>query len=669
MPEVSQGKSINELGSRPINSHSKFNNSYQLAGTYRYGEYAPHFVADAVPDDNHVLRSRHAVRSYTLNAPLLEGISIKKDYFLVPDSALIPRNYEKFIVAPNIGEDIDASKIGTSVVGFRHLIYDYFVKFGAHIASYDDSFSNDAVTDLWRYMLLRNLMLSEGSLLASLGCHIIPRSPKRKLNKNDIEFDKFVKDFFAVLEANSGYLAVTLGDQTFYVDPGENSGADDEVQIISIHEFISRCMDDFSFELSVLGASPEDFDDFASVADDYPMFLNDDEDGVVPTDFRRCLAYQICCAHFFSNDKVDYMYSAELYRQFVESLYRTIFEGTLQTFTWNGETYLYDTFAAYNFIYAFDVYGDSDISWDEIIGHVERMQLLRLIFGFNRSLRFVDYFTGSRTRPLAVGDANVAVNSGYVNVVETMQKRWYIKLWNQVQRVGRRLSEQMQGMFPGVQNSTDWHEPIWLAHTSDNIHPEEVDNTASEQFDPTKPIPVTASLHGNAENYAFDININDRYGTIIGIQYFDISRFYTNATERSFFHVDRFDRFNPFLQFVGDQKVYREELSGGSHTSGRDLLTFGYQGRNMEYKQRYNQAFGGFVNNALPGMLFLADVGRLDSDMMQIKPDYIRSYPSELDDFYKSLSGYSLGTYFHFIIISTNDFISNRPMVYNPQID
>lgn len=89
----------------------------------------------------------------------------------------------------------------------------------------------------------------------------------------------------------------------------------------------------------------------------------------------------------------------------------------------------------------------------------------------------------------------------------------------------------------------------------------------------------------------------------------------------------------------------------------------------MEYKQRFNYLFGDFNQAPLKNMIFIADYERPTGDMLNIGPDYIRSYPSELDRFYKSLTGYSLGTYFHFIVLGTNELKSNRPMAFNPQID
>ena len=288
-----------------------------------------------------------------------------------------------------------------------------------------------------------------------------------------------------------------------------------------------------------------------------------------------------------------------------------------------------------------------------------------MIFGYNRSLRYVDYFTGSRTRPLAVGDANVSVSSNKVDVVQVIQKKWFVRLWSQISRVGRKLSEQMQGLFPGVEPSIDWHDPIWIHSSDGNVFASEVDNTGSNQFDPSTPIAVTSTLHGGSNGKNLSVSINDRYCTLITITRFDISRFYTDAVDRDIFHVDRYDRFNPFIQFMGDQKVYQKELI----TESSFANIFAYQGRYSEYKQRLDRAFGGFEDpEVLPGLLFLADVGKDQYSMQNLSPDYIRSYPSELDRFFISLSGWSLGTYFHFMMLTNNEIDSKRPMAYNPQI-
>ena len=44
----------------------------------------------------------------------------------------------------------------------------------------------------------------------------------------------------------------------------------------------------------------------------------------VPFNFGRVCAYQLAVAEYMTNDKVDHIYSAELYRQYIGSLLRDI---------------------------------------------------------------------------------------------------------------------------------------------------------------------------------------------------------------------------------------------------------------------------------------------------------------------------------------------------------
>lgn len=669
MSEIVAGNPLNNRGSRPVVDHSNFTPKIPVAGTYRYGEYGVHFVADVVPDDNFQLRCKHVIRSYTLKAPMLQGVRMRKEYFLVPLSAILPRNYEKFIVTPNIGEDIDAQLVGTSVVGFPYLISKFYTALNSGISSAlqsDVDFTKTSFEAVLKMVLSADSIIGSGSLLSAMNCHIT----SRELAKSwDHDFDSW---FAAVIKyfSNAGnIMTIKVGDVTY--DTGSSLG---NIKIENWHELLSILRDGYNWEVSTLTLGDTSSADWTALYDFPKPASYIVADSVAPIDLAKFYAYQLVCAHFYSNDHVDYIYSAELYRQNINGLLSDLLEFiglnlSDSSFTWNGVDYLYDTLSSYNFktifegIVSYDLFDEDD---KVSSGFNNVFDYLRLIFGYNRSLRFQDYFTGSRTRPLAVGDAGVAVNDGVVNVIDTMQKRWYIKLWNQVNRVGRRMANQMKGLFPNVQTSTDWHDPIWLSSTEDFVNAQEVDNTGDAQIGADRvDIPVTSSFMDRAERYAFNINVNDRYGIVIGITSFDLSRFYSNSIDRTFFHVDRYDKFNPFLQFTGDQKIYTKELFSSVGFSE----IFGYTGKYMEYKQKVPYAFGGFINDALPGMIFLADEGRNQTTIEHLGPNYIRSYPAELDRFYNSLTGYSLGTYFHFFIINTNEISANRPMAVNPQLD
>lgn len=680
MAEIVSADAINNNGSKPISARSSFPDfSMSRAGTYRFGEYGVVDCFDVVPDDKNIrFQSKHNVRSYTMAKPLLQDIKFKKDWFQVALQAILPLNWEKYITNPNIGEDINAELVGASVKDIKSLFsypsgasVPYFSQLvtrikdlyaGTDIAD-PDVFA--AVTLYLKYVLILNMLFSSGSLASSLGCHL-------KISGSsvipDYYFDSIFEQIFSLLAEYVEELGVAFrvqwSDGSISAVGESSSARYNEFDSISLHEFISKAYEDFGFILLDEGVScVEDFAD-AVLGSDYTEPIHIDKISYSPSysgvlNLEKFFAYQMVCAEFYTNDHVDYIYSAELYRQSMRALLNRIITGSVNTlFTWNGVKYYYDTCSSFMFRKVMEgsvTYTDSQL--------VLVMEYLRMIFGYNRSLRFVDYFTGSRTQPLAVGDTGVAVNDGYVSIVDTIQQTWFAKFLNQVNRTGRKISEYMRGLFPGLTMQRDYHNPIWLGHTDDIIVSDEVDNTGDAQVSSDVQIPITSSLHGNSSRFAFEADF-DRYSVVIAICYFDISRFYGDNIQRTFMHLDRFDKFNPFIQFNGDQPVYTGELTG----YGDEDVIFGYQGRYMEYKQRVDEAFGGFVSGALPGMIFRADEGRVDSDIQNISPDYIRSYPSELDKFYKSLTGYSLANYFHFIVVNYNEIDGSRPMVYNPQL-
>lgn len=660
MTELVDKSTLQKRDSRPIRDHSTFDNSYRLAGTYRFGEYAPTMVLPVVPSDNHGVRSNHKVRSYTLKQPLLNDIKLKEDTFLVPYSALLFRNYEKYITAPNIGDDVDANEVGLSVVGFSSKVFSLITGYRTCLLSgfEDDGVSELLITAFFKYLVLIDIYYSSGSMFNAFGMPLTSNSKKA---------DEIIDRFMSLIEdigTASFNLRVKIGDKYFEIGrPSVNAGDSS----ISLREFWNRIHDTADWSVS----SYTDLDNFwveyfTDSQTDFAVNYFVVPDYSAPYDLSPFGAYQISCAHFYSNDKVDYIYSAQLWRESLRTLINEI--GDLnsssfdsETFQFNGITCQYDEFSAKAFNFVFDSIGEV-FDLDAFSYFLEYSLYL---FAFRRSLRFVDYTTGSRTRPLAPGDASISVSEGTIDVVESIQKKWYIRLWSQISRVGHKISEQMKGLFPDVEPSIDWHDPIWIHGTSGgSIFAEEIDNTSDNQFDPKTPIAVTSVINGFINDKSINLSINDRYGVVISITHFDIPRFYYKGVDRLFFNVDRYDRFNPFLQFMGDQKVYLKELDADASFAS----VFGYQGRYEEQKQRLSRAFGGFINNTLPGMVFLADEARDRFSQESQSPSYIRSYQSELDKFFIALSGWSLGTYYHFIMVTDNEIESSRPMAYNPQI-
>lgn len=673
------GNKQNAAGGSSPRTRSKFPQSYVVYDTHRFGEYHPHFVWESVPDDREAhLRSSHDVRSYTLKAPLMQDISLKKDYFMVPMEAILPRNWEKWYRDPAIGGDV-ADNVGTGVGSYWQLIGSRFNAMWSSINTQLGSLtwsSTQFCTAFFRFLIFGEQLYSDGNLFSSLGFHCSVRCKVVHSVNGSQSYDQFFDDMIITfVHAGVKKFDLTLADGSVYSVILDGTPLVDTVTYpqIAIHDAL-ELMRDNPFGISnatgvtlanLVTSIKTEWDKYTSLTADTPSN--------VPQNLKRLWAYGLICSHYYTNDHIDYVYSAELYRQYIDYLIREVYDrknASIPTFTLNGMRYYYDAMSAYYFEYLFS--GSVFDITTYLIGAVGTASIyqplsayISALFGYKRSLRFTDYFTGSRTRPLAVGDVNIDVQTGTPNfvsaidVTKNIQKQRFL---NAVNRARNDIKGYVKELF-GVDQAPDYHNPFYLGHTSDIIFGSEVENTGAAQL--TLQNSVTSVLRSNGSRFSFTFG-SDRDCIVLGLSWYDISRAYGRTFERQAFQMNRYDMFNPFMQFIGDQPIYQAELNLNPATAS-GLSAFSYTNRHMEFKQRYNQAFGGFLK-FLPSWVFLSDQHRRYNRTNVITPDYIRSFNSELDDFYVSLTGYSLGSYFHFIVKTTNDMSASRPMAYAPSI-
>ena len=387
----------------------------------------------------------------------------------------------------------------------------------------------------------------------------------------------------------------------------------------------------------------------------------------------RLLAYQLVVAHFYSNSSIDPIYSAELYRQYVRSLGEMASIPTYHA-TVNGVQLMADFLSGY--MIKLQTYWDKtndrvyrNTQVDLLDPDIEASDLtycvlatMSAVFGFRKSLRYGDYFTASRPRPLAPINTDVAVNSNAVSVVDITRNIQAQRFANAVMRSRSKIEEYVKSLF-GQAPAPDYHNPFFLTRQTETIFGDEVQNTAESQV--TASNSRTANLASQAGQFTFTFHNDDNHPCIyLQIISFDIRRAYTRSVERQFLHVDRYDMFNPDFQYIGDQPIYGIELGYKYGSYFPDV--FAYTTRDMEYKQRFDQAAGGFIEN-LPGWI-LTDRDRSKITTANLDPDFIRSYNTELDQFFLSLTGFSLASYFHFICITNNNVNAKRAMAVDPQI-
>ena len=639
---MSEGNNLNNLDRNNHPNRSEFKFTDGLAFNPLFGQISPFFCRRVEDTDRFSNRAEFDLRTLSLKSPLMQDLKMYKNYFSVPMECILPNNWKtKIYPNPTLGDDVPADAY-TSV----DLTLDWILPFATYTPSENVGKSNC----LNVLITLQNIFSS--SSLANLLGYGIPRL--------DIGNDVLLSISELVTKVYIyPYDATTNIDYTYsYSFPVGMTAIDKLHRILSLASDYP-CM----FEFSAANFPTENFQkliqQYYSSTELYNHKFN--------FDLARLWAYQIVCAHFYSNDKIDFVYSADLFRQSIFSLYCAISDPDLvQSFSYNGQSIQYDYLSAKYFKEFFvNPIDPSDLS------SIFIFRYLNAIFSYRRSLKYEDYFTGARPRPLAIGGdkmpVQISVAENSVSVVDVTRSIQAQKFLNQVNRVGRKFSNYLAGLF-GKAPQEDWHDPKFLASMKENVYGQETRNTGAAQFDQDNNI--TSNLRCDSNNIEVTAEF-DRQCIMLGLVSFDIVRYYDNATVRDTLIKDRYDMFNPYMQYIGDQALYTKELDRSIADSAVLNTPFGYSTRYLDLKTSFPRACGAFATNKLPSWLFKAsDIYLLGNgeQFTHINPDYIRSYPAELDDYFLNGVGIAGADYFHFILLVRNNITALRPMAVNPQI-
>ena len=669
------GNAQNIADAHVARTYSTFPLKAHRLNTERFGEYTPFIAFESSKEDKLPFRHSYQLLSYTMKTPLMQDVIKRKDLFAVPMEAILPLNWQKFYVNPVDGEDIPNTDVGPTISNFWSKVSTFM---GSLVTQMNSILADSAITDvgvlkcLLRFLVIGEYFYSNGSLISVLGCN--PTNYYQIYETNDstqtYSWDKF---FDTCCQLVSGlvdsFQLVQIGTANYTVDPSRLDYHDSSVPF---RHALSLLRDDLTCYVDTVNPATTSGALKASVKSLFDSLTFVFTAAEVPFNTEFLSAYQLCCAHYMSNDHVDFIYSAELYRQLIGH-YHSQDSSYVDSFTMNGITYRYDFLSAhsmerffaepvvvnnYNLLAVTAGTSTRDKNFRNTLG------FLSAIFAFRRSLKFLDYFAGSRTKPLAVGTTSVPVTAGSpatVNVISMVKGIQGTRFLNAVNRVVHKYEGYLKAILGGSLPAPDYHNPFKLATDSDSIYGDETSNTSNDQM--SAEIAITTNLRGQASKYMYEISC-DRPCVIIALSSYDVPRVHLFSMDRSFLHVDRFDYFNPFMQYTGDQAVYLQELGIQNYTV-TTLQNFGYQTKYSEYKQLYNYASGGFVEN-LPGWCFPA-VDRRGS-AVNLSPEWIRCIQSEFDYFYNSLTGYSCGTYYHFIVDNFVDFSGKRPMAFAPNV-
>lgn len=643
-------KSVNNQGVYVPRTHNTFDISYFLYKTQKFGQYEPFFACEGVPGDTIPLSSSHNVRALPMSSPFLSQLDLNKDYFLVPNNAIQPNTWDYIFTNPSQGDDVPED---------AHNLFPIFQTSGTKRLTIFDTILSRCITtkttadadriNSLRFLLIAELFLSSGSLLNVMGYKLNPIFRNADNPSKPYSFDNFfdaycrsITDLEILVETD--YINATY---TYHVN-GESN-----ITLLEALSLLRRYGS--SVDIESLTIDYDTFGVWSWLPTSLPSVSSDNN---YTFSMDRLCAYQLAYAQFYVNPKVDFLYNAQLYRDNIFTLLKSVIT-TLspEMFSYNGILVPYDYFSNHYYSKVVDLFFTNAQLVSDRVPYI--YDYFNALFGYRESLRFGDYFTDSRTRPLAIGDDTVEVtNDSSVSVIDMSRKIVLQRFRNAVVKLSQNVGDYLRGIF-GTSPAPDYHVPKFISHQDFNISGFEVANTTdSNQGE------IVTNLSTRDDQFAFEVEI-DMPCVILGISYFSCPRAYSQTKERVFFHKNRYDMFNPMLQAYGDQAVYNIE-----RTDLRpDNEVFGYQSRHNEYKQRYSQVSGGFVQY-LPAWSFVSDsifnpVVDLAISNTQ-SPDYIRAHDYEFNRFFAAIPGYSLASAFHFIIVYNNKCMATRPMEVNP---
>lgn len=716
MPQLQGNNPVNDPDSKPVKNRSQFKPNSSLYQTMKFGLNQPHFVMEVVEGDKISVRVTSDLDTFSLKAPVMTPVRMHKEYFFTPLRAILPKNADLLITNPLSGDDINPRYVNAVVPRSR-----FSSTVATMVTHFNTAMANAAAASSTRDADMINLahliymvqimepILSDGSLLCELG-HPLSSTVHfgSKANYETFNLDEVIDAFVRRISEDVQEFTVTFSDLVVSGTQQPTMGAQTKVIVVntdlnseladattwSMRQFLSELRQGrYVLKVSIPSTggmrSTYDtshrevryqFDDSQtnafSAQNGWPSSISSGE----YVSLLRLVAYQLACAQFYTDDAVDYIYSTALWHENMLGLYNYWRAGTFtypaaMFYPYNGISKQYDSVSGYLIDTCLNSLSDFNlaptVSSGEVFvyynaaynntNHYKRMCGLGYytnLFGHTRSLKYRDYFVGSRPHPLAVGGVDVSVSGGSFSVVDVTKNIQIQRFLNQVNRTGRRFKEYVQGIF-GVTPMADPHDVIFLGQTTDVIGAEETENTGAAQL--TEAQTVTSKLRMNSSRFAFEGSFSEP-GIVIGITNFDVIRPYLDATPRTLLHVDRYDMFNPFMQQIGDQPVEGYEL----HPRAASNDDFSYKLRYSEYKQAFDRAVGGF-RRFLPGYAFLNDQG-FYARSEHISPEFIRSHETEFDRFYIALVGYSAASYFHFIFRNDAEVQASRPMEAAPSI-
>lgn len=629
---------LNDFSKEKSPRSSTYDLSHSNLLTARFGELTPFFHRETLRGDRFRFSNDMTIRTYTLGSPLLSPVRVHKDYYYVPNLALLPNFWKYIEVNPKFGDDVDARR-WNSILSIRQLLEAY--------SSMLQSIVSVQQTNVYDVIVFKSLLFfrntfGKGSLLHYLG-YVLPDT--------NGEYDSIMSSIDSLLSSglrSSSIVFLSSDDSSSYTmetsDKSSRCGLWDYLSEVSDFSFPGTVFKDMSY-VNVL-------ESIIIFLENYIFQLSSDK---FLWNVRDLLAYKAIVYHFFTSDDVDNVFSCERWLDTYEAIAEDVLGSSYPSLELNGKSYHCDCFSGEVFDSLISYLSNSltPATADKVSSV---LSLFNDLFSFSHSLRYGDRFVGCRKQPLAVGNVEVSVVDNAVNVVDITKNIQMQRFLNAVNRVPQKLKDYAAGIFGEVSSDDSPSSPKWLVSSVQNLNNPEVDNTADNQGH------QTSYLEDRTSKYEFESEFRGN-GVVIGILSFDVIGSYPSCSPAEHRAQSRFDYFIPELQHIGDEPVYAVDYD--VNVTNVDKV-FGYQVRNSEYKFAQNEVHGGFLssNTQLDSWYFNNYLGFPANN---ISSEFIRHYPWQFDKFY-TLTGVNLENRFHFIVRSVNNLSAERNMVRKPTI-
>lgn len=631
MPNLSQdareaglvsGVSLNHASPFNPQDYNKFDRSADMYETQRFAEVNPIYSQEFNGDDIIPIRSVHELRSFTLKSPLMSDLYMNRAFFQVPLQAIYPHCFQPLFKPQIKGSDVpDSAKaffplsfINGGSVSLVSLVN------AVNLSGYTTYVTS---TVYFRVLLFFIQLFSRDSLLVKLG-YGLP-----DYGADQVFEEILLNDLTNGIVVSYSTPSNPSKSVTF---KASNNDAFHRYALIQLlygkWEIISVTMEDPSTSSSRSLSNISDI-----ISRDLPSWSANDF-----INLEKVFAYQLICAKFYSNPYIDDINTSYKWLLNNETLAFSIVNATSRNFVLNGVNYQYDLISKSIMTSLLNILFSSTTS---VVNKIIALNVFSNIFEVQTSLRYTDYFVDSRTQPITMDDTYSAVTGQGVSAIDVNRSLWLQRFKNAVGRVPDNMRSYFRSIF-GYDPDTIEAEPFIISKERFLIIGQEIENTNdSEQGK------VVTNLRSSQSNFIFDVHVKEPV-IIIGLNSYSVKYAYGRAVDKGFITNDRLDKFNPFLQHIGDQVVLYNELNNDKRSAYYGN-TFGYQVRYAQYKTALSHATGGFLDDStLQSWIALFDKTNA-MDYAVMNSEFIRNQNIDFDQFYSSLTGTKMTTYFHFI--------------------